>query len=53
MTAIAIIVLLASLLSAALAYARAWRLHRRILQIDPHCPWTRRHPLTRPPAQKE
>lgn len=49
MSAIAIIIMLASLLSAALAYARARRLHRRILQIDPHCPWARR----RCPPRKE
>lgn len=41
----AILIMLASALCAALAYARARHFHARILQIDPLCAWKRRNPF--------
>ncbi|MCJ2189167.1 hypothetical protein [Novosphingobium beihaiensis] len=44
-----ILILLASVATMALGYWRALRLHIRIRQIEPRCPWVRTHFLARPP----
>ncbi|MBG6116207.1 hypothetical protein IWY39_002569 [Sphingobium sp. JAI105] len=41
----AILIMLASAMCAALAYARARHFHSRVLRIDPLCAWKRRNPF--------
>lgn len=45
-----IILVAASLIATVLAYWRAFRLHTRIREIEPRCPWQRTHFL---PSRKD